>query len=121
MEHDAKRHIRPARLPKKVGLSLVALVLGVLVGNATFAVLDHSIVSAQTYDAEVEDIWVDPSTVYAGQAANVYARFHNLESEGGFDVRIEVEPPTGESNEQYLENVAIGSDEKKEVAMAFIE
>lgn len=98
---------------------LIAVVLGVLAGTAELLHLG-GVVNAQTYDAEVEDIWLDPSTIYRGTSATVYARFHNLESEGGFDVRIVIDPPTGDDDSDYVENLAIGSDQKKEHSVAYL-
>ena len=85
MAHRFRELTGPAWLAKRVRLSLVAVALSLLIGVAGLALSGNWLVSAQSndFDADAEDIWLDPSTVYAGQSVNIRARFQNLSPSSG--------------------------------------
>ncbi|MCX6353374.1 MAG: lamin tail domain-containing protein [Candidatus Aureabacteria bacterium] len=62
-------------------------------------------ISPPPIDAEVQDIWLDPAEVRAGQTADVYAKFKNLSPVSAtFDARIVVRKPSGSESTGFMNN-----------------
>ena len=102
MAHRFGESTGPAWLVKRVRLSLVAVVLGLLAVSVVLALSGSWLVSAQSndFDADAEAVW--SFGAFVGESADVSARFQNLSPSTGphggeatFDVSIVVEPPTG--------------------------
>ena len=128
MAHRFRELTGPAWLAKRVRLSLVAVALSLLIGVAGLAHSGNWLVSAQSndFDADAEDIWLDPSTVYAGQSVNIRARFQNLSPSSGphggeatFDVTIYVEPPTGTATRFSWDNQVFTLDQERTFNKAY--
>ena len=68
MAHRFRESTRTTWLAKRLRFSLAAVVLGLMAVSAGLALSGNWLVSAQSndFDADAEDIWLDPSTVYAG-------------------------------------------------------
>ena len=107
------------------GLACIAIALGLLVGTGRMTFSGDSFVFGLEnkspvqgdFGAEVQDVWVSPSTVYTGESADIKARFKNLSSSSGpyggkatFDVTISVITPSGSeirflwNNEEFAYN-----------------
>lgn len=63
------------------------------------------------FDAEVQDLWISPSDVVAGDKGDVYAKIKNLsdynsgyQGRATFDIRIIVWPPVGSGYYVYWDN-----------------
>ena len=127
MAHRFGESTGPAWMAKRVRLSLVAVLLGLLAVSVGLALSGNWLVSAQSndFDADAEDIWLGLSTffagqVYAGQSVNIRARFQNLSPSSGphsgeatFDVTIYVEPPTGAATRFSWDNEAFALDQER--------
>ena len=122
MAHRFRKSAGPAWLAKRVGLSLVAVVLGLLAVSAGLALPGNWLVSAQSndFDADAEDIRLFHSTVYSGQLSGFYAQFQNLSlstgphgGEATFDVTIYVEPPTGTATRFSWDNEVFTLDQER--------
>ena len=127
MAHRFGESTGPAWMAKRVRLSLVAVLLGLLAVSVGLALSGNWLVSAQSndFDADAEDIWLGLSTffagqVYAGQSVNIRARFQNLSPSSGphsgeatFDVTIYVEPPTGAATRFSWDNEVFALDQER--------
>ena len=128
MAHRFRESTGPTRLAKRVRLSLVAVALSLLIGVAGLVLSGNWLVSAQSndFDADAEDIWLDPSTVYAGQSVNIRAQFQNLSPSTGphggeatFDVTVYVEPPTGSATRFSWDNQVFTLDQERTFNKAY--
>ena len=128
MAHRFGESTGPAWLAKRVRLSLVAVLLGLLAVTAGLAFPGNWLVSAQSndFDAEAEDIRLFPLTVYAGQLGSINARFQNLSPSSGphsgeatFDVTIYVEPPTGAATRFSWDNEVFALDQERTFSRSY--
>ena len=99
---------------------IACLVLGALVLSWGPA----SIIWAGDFDAQAQDIWLDPSIVYEDDTADVKAKFRNLSSSSGpydgeatFDVAIIVYPPSGSGTRYFVNNTAFSYNQEKTYTM----
>ena len=83
-----------------------------------------SIIWAGDFDAQAQDIWLDPSIVYEDDTADVKAKFRNLSSSSGpydgeatFDVAIIVYPPSGSGTRYFVNNTAFSYNQEKTYTM----
>ena len=128
MAHRFRKSIGPARLAKRLRLSLMAVVLGLLAVSAGLALSGNWLVSAQSndFDADAEDIRLFRSTVYSGQLGRIYAQFQNLSPSTGphggeatFDVTIYVEPPTGTATRFSWDNEVFALDQERTFSRSY--
>ena len=133
MAHRFGESTGPAWMAKRVRLSLVAVLLGLLAVSVGLALSGNWLVSAQSndFDADAEDIWLGLSTffagqVYAGQSVNIRARFQNLSPSSGphsgeatFDVTIYVEPPTGAATRFSWDNEVFALDQERTFSRSY--
>ena len=128
MAHRFGESTGPAWMAKKVRLSLVAVLLGLLAVSVGLALSGNWLVSAQSndFDAEAEDIRLFPLTVYAGQLGSINARFQNLSPSSGphsgeatFDVTIYVEPPTGAATRFSWDNEVFALDQERTFSRSY--
>ena len=128
MAHRFRESTGPTWLAKRVRFSLVAVALSLLIGAAGLALSGNWLVSAQSndFDADAEDISLDPSTVYAGQSVNISARFQNLSPSTGphggeatFDVTVYVEPPTGTATRFSWDNEVFTLDQERTFSKSY--
>ena len=80
--------------------------------------------SPELFDAQAQDIWLDPSIVYEDDTADVKAKFRNLSSSSGpydgeatFDVAIIVYPPSGSGTRYFVNNTAFSYNQEKTYTM----
>ena len=120
MAHRFRELTRPAWLAKRVRLSLLAVVFGLLAVSAGLALSGNWLVSAQSndFDAEAED--VSTNGIATGQTADISARFQNLSPSSGphggeatFDVSILVEPPTGSATRFSWDDEVFTLDQRR--------
>ena len=95
---------------------IACLVLGALVLSWG----PESIIWAADFDAQAQDIWLDPSIVYEDDAADVKAKFKNLSSSSGpyggeatFDLAIIVFPPSGPGTRHAFNNRAFSYNQEQ--------
>ena len=95
---------------------IACLVLGALVLSWG----PKSITWAADFDAQAQDIWLDPSIVYEDDTADVKAKFKNLSSSSGpyggeatFDVAIIVSPPSGPGTRHAFNNRAFSYNQEQ--------
>ena len=99
---------------------IACLVLGALVLSWG----PESVIWAGDFDAQTQDIWLDPSIVYEDDTADVKAKFKNLSSSSGpydgeatFDVAIIVYPPSGSGTRYFVNNTAFSYNQEKTYTM----
>ena len=128
MAHRFGELTRLTWLAKRLRLSLVAALLGLLAVSAGLALPANWLVSAQSndFDADAEDIRLFHSTVYSGQLSGFYAQFQNLSPSTGphggeatFDVSIVVEPPTGTATRFSWDNEVFTLDQERTFTKAY--
>ena len=126
MAHRFGESTGPAWMAKRVRLSLVAVLLGLLAVSVGLALSGNWLVSAQSndFDAEAEDIWT--LGIVTGQTADISARFQNLSPSTGphggeatFDVTIYVEPPTGTATRFSWDNEVFTLDQRRTFSRSY--
>ena len=99
----------------------IPISLALLIGVCGLALAASSSMRAQPadFDATVEDVWLVPSRVAAGDSAEIKVRFRNRSSfsgphggDAGFDVSIVVESPAGSAFRHEVDNQSFSYNQK---------
>ena len=92
---------------------------GVLTSVLVLCVLSFLTLGAE-FDASAVDIYLSPSSIYAGDTTDIKAKFKNLSSLSGpyggeatFDIRIRMTTPGGSTYSSYIDNWSFNANQTK--------